>query len=383
MFGNYGPAWKCHRKLFTKALRQYLTDIPLIERRVTAQAKKLIQFIEERDGKPFDPAECLRRAVADVICGIAFGEGFDTTNPDLKRLLKLNLDFIANTDDTQLVAFLDFFPFGNCLPIKAYDRCIKPFCEMFEIIRKISKQRRMNFDPAKPVRDLMSGLLHAKHEAVCEGDEEKISLLDDDYIINTIQDMFLAGHGTISTTLRWMMAFLVKHPNFQEDIQRQLDEVVGDRNPLLHDRPSLPLIHATILETLRVGNVVPLAVAHVTIVDTTLCGYKVPKDTIVFADTESVHMDPEYWKDPTVFDPYRHLDQHGELVTHHKGNFYPFGAGHRGCAGEPLAKVEMFLFVSWLLHKFTFVAEDHHPPNLKGAFIQFPSPYKIRAIKRK
>lgn len=152
---------------------------------------------------------------------------------------------------------------------------------------------------------------------------------------------------------------------------------------MLHDRPSLPLIHATILETLRVGNVVPLAVAHVTLADTTLCGYKVPKDTIVFADTESVHLDPEYWKDPTVFDPYRHLDEHGKLVAHHKGNFYPFGAGHRGCAGEPLAKVEMFLFVSWLLHKFTFVAEERHPPNLKGAFIQFPSPYKIRAIIRK
>lgn len=132
--------------------------------------------------------------------------------------MKLNSDFIANTDDTQLVAFLDFFPLGDCLPIKAYDRCIKPFYEMFEIIGRILKQRRVNFDPAKPVRDLMSGLLHAKHEAECEGDEEKISLLSDDYIINTIQDMFLAGHGTISTTLRWMIAFLVNHPKFQEDI---------------------------------------------------------------------------------------------------------------------------------------------------------------------
>ena len=383
MFGNYGPAWKCHRKLFTRALRQYLSDIPLIERRVTAQAKKLIKFMEEQGGKPFDPAECLRGAVADVICGIAFGEDYDTTNPDLKRLLKLNTDFIANTDDTQLVAFLDFFPFGNCLPLKAYDRCIKPFDEMFEIIRKLLKQRRVDFDPAQPVRNLMSGLLLAQHEAVCEDDEEKISLLSDDYIINTIQDMFLAGHGTISTTLRWLVAFLVSHPKLQDDIQCQLHEVVGDRVPLLHDRPSLSLIHATILEALRVANVVPLAVAHVTLADTTLCGYRVPKDTIVFADTESVHMDPGCWKDPAMFNPYRHLDKHGKLVTHRKANFFPFGAGSRGCAGKPLAKVELFLFVSWLLHRFTFVAEDRHPPNLEGAFIQFPSPYKIRTIKRR
>lgn len=384
MFGTHGLAWKCHRKLVTKTLRQHLSDTPLIERRVAEQAEKLLQFLEGHDGKPFDPTECLRHAVADVICGIVFGEGFDTTNPDLKKLLKLHTDFLANTNDTQLVAFLEFFPFGNCLPIKAYDRCIKPFYEMFEIIRKILKQRRVNFDPAQPVSDVMSGLLRAKHEVVCEGEEEKISLLSDDYIVNTIQDMFLAGHGTTSTALRWVVAFLVNHPKIQEDIQRQLDEEVGDRSPLLPDRSSLPLIHATILETLRVGNVVPLAVAHVTLADTTLCGYRVPKDTIVFADTESVHMDPECWKDPTIFNPFRHLDAHGKLVTRHKGSFFPFGAGHRGCAGEPLAKVEMFLFVSWLLHKFTFVSENRHPPNVTGGgFIQFPSPYKIRAIKRK
>lgn len=93
MFGNYGPAWKCHRKLFTKALRQYLTDIPLIERRVKAQAEKLVRFMEGQGGKPFDPEECLKRAVADVIWGIAFGEGFDTTNQDLKKTFETKLGF--------------------------------------------------------------------------------------------------------------------------------------------------------------------------------------------------------------------------------------------------------------------------------------------------
>ena len=87
MFSN-GHTWKFHRKLFTTALRQYLSDIPLIESRVSTQAKKLVQFTEEQDGKPFDPADCLIRSVADVISGITFGEGYDTTNPDLKKALE-------------------------------------------------------------------------------------------------------------------------------------------------------------------------------------------------------------------------------------------------------------------------------------------------------
>ena len=129
----------------------------------------------------------------------------------------------------------------------------------------------------------------------------------------------------------------------------------------------------------------PLAVPHVTLTDTTLCGYHVPKDTVVFADTESVHLEPNCWDDPTVFNPYLHIDKEGNLVNN-PGNFFPLGAGRRVCVGEALTKVELFLFLSWMLQKFTFAAEENgHPPNLKGLFrgVQFPVPYKIRAIKRK
>ena len=67
IFGNYGPGWKLHRKLLTTALRQYLSDIPLIESRVNTQAEKLVLSMEKQQGQPFDPADCLMRAVADVI----------------------------------------------------------------------------------------------------------------------------------------------------------------------------------------------------------------------------------------------------------------------------------------------------------------------------
>jgi len=385
VFGNYGPAWKFHRKLFTTALRQYLSDIPLIERRVSTQAEKLVHFMEEQNGKPFDPADCLQRAVADVICGITFGEGCDTTNPDLKELLKLNVDLVANTDDAQLVTVLDNFAFAKYLPLKAYDRLLKPALEMYDIIRKFLKERKETFHPEDPVHDLISGLLHAKHKAERESNEMQAAFLSDDYFVNTIEDMFAAGYETTSTTMKWAIAFLVNYPKYQEDIQLELDEVLGGRNPGLEDRTNLPLIHATIMETLRVGNVAPLAVPHFTLTDTTLCGYRVPKDTIVFADTESVHLDPKCWENPTKFNPYHHIDENGKLNTN-QGNFYPFGAGRRVCAGEPLAKVELFLFLSWMLQKFTFIAEeDGRPPSLKGMYsgTQFPVPYKIRAIKRK
>ena len=226
------------------------------------------------------------------------------------------------------------------------------------------REREKTFDPSQPVEDLISGLFHAKHDAECETHEDKAALLSEDYFVNTMEDMFAAGYETTSTTMKWAIAFLVNYPKYQDDVQRQIDEVVGDRSPSLDDRSNLPLIQAIIIETLRVGNIAPQAVPHVTLTDTTLSGYRVPKDTIVLADTESVHLDPKYWSNPTEFNPYRHIDEDGKLLTN-QGNIYPFGAGRRVCAGEPLAKVALFLFLSWMLQKFKFVAEeDGHPPNL-------------------
>ena len=120
-FGDYGPAWRFHRKLFTTALRQYLSDVPVIDNRVSAQAEKLVKFMDDQHGKPFDPADYLMRGVADVICGITFGEGYDTAHPDLNRLLKLCEHVVKNKDIAHFVTLLDFFPFTKHLPIKAYD----------------------------------------------------------------------------------------------------------------------------------------------------------------------------------------------------------------------------------------------------------------------
>ena len=83
--------------------------------------------------------------------------------------------------------------------------------------------------------------------------------------------MFLADYEATSTTLRWILTFLVQYPKYQEDTQRQMDQVIGDRRPsLANDRNNLPLVQAAILEALRVGSMVPIAVPHVALTDTTL-----------------------------------------------------------------------------------------------------------------
>lgn len=61
-------------------------------------------------------------------------------------------------------------------------------------------------------------------------------------------------------------------------------------------------------------------------------------------------MDEELWEDPEEFNPNRFLDASGAL---NKPDYWmPFGAGRRMCLGDILAKQELFLFFTSLVHCF-------------------------------
>ena len=338
--GNYGPAWRFHRKLFMTAVRQYLSDQKLVEDRISEQAMSLMQYFEDQNGNDFDPGKIFMESVANVICRITFGKHFDSSHPDFEELLKLNNEAFTDIEASNQIFVLDFFPIAKYLPFRAYKLVQKSTDRIFEILRQQLKIQENEFDPNAEIGSLVEGLLKERIAAANEvGAEERASILSDDYMINSMGDMFSAGYETTSTTLRWAIAYLVHHPECQRDVQSQLDDVVGrDRMPGLDDRPKLPLVLATIMETLRLGNVAEVAIPHYTLSDTTLAGYRVPKDTVVMTNLMAVHLDPSLWENPNSFDPRRHIDSDGQLITN-SGNFLPFSAGRRVCAGEALAKV--------------------------------------------
>ena len=138
------------------------------------------------------------------------------------------------------------------------------------------------------------------------------------------------------------------------------------------------------MESQRLGNVAEATLPHSARKDTTLCGYRIPKDTAIMVDLVALHLNPSCWENPDQFNPYRHIDSNGQLITN-QGNWLPFSAGRRVCAGEPLAKIELFLFLTIMLHEYTFLPEEGKPPpSLEGERVSThaPKPYKIRVTKR-
>merc|ERR1719414_2893068 len=73
-----------------------------------------------------------------------------------------------------------------------------------------------------------------------------------------LMDLFLAGGETSATTLAWSVVHMVRHPDVQEKVHAELDNVLGsDLSPKLQDRPNLPYTEATLMEVQRISNIAP------------------------------------------------------------------------------------------------------------------------------
>ena len=93
--------------------------------------------------------------------------------------------------------------------------------------------------------------------------------------------LYLAGVGTTSSILYYLISVLATHPAIQEEAHEHVVDVIGVRKPSLKDRFTIPYVESMILEILRLMSHVPVAIPHMTRTDTTLQGYEIPKGTQV------------------------------------------------------------------------------------------------------
>lgn len=68
---------------------------------------------------------------------------------------------------------------------------------------------------------------------------------------------------TIKSSLLWMIVFMLRNPDVKKRVQDELDNIIGrGRLPTIEDMSKLPYTETTILETLRMSSIVPLATTH-------------------------------------------------------------------------------------------------------------------------
>ncbi|KAK7901913.1 hypothetical protein WMY93_018682 [Mugilogobius chulae] len=189
--------------------------------------------------------------------------------------------------------------------------------------------------------------------------------LEKDFVTPIVADVFGASQDTLSTALHWIILLMIKFPELQQRLQKEVDAVVGrDRLPALEDQPRLPYVMAFIYEVMRFTSFVPLTIPHATTADTSISGFPVPKNTVIFINQWSINHDPKTWDRPEDFNPLRFLTEDGALNKDLTGSVLIFSLGKRRCIGEELSKLELFLFTTLIAHQCNIHPDPSKPPSM-------------------
>ncbi|XP_035686681.1 cytochrome P450 2U1-like [Branchiostoma floridae] len=374
----YGPKLKEHRKFAMMSLRDFGVGKRSLEGKILEEARGLGDEICKTEGRPFCISQMMQNAVSNVICSIVFGRRYEYDDMAFKDLLNAINGVFSRSF---AVIFAQVFRPMRILPgvRKPFQKLKRNQAKLINHIRDRIKEHEDTFDP-KDIRDFIDAfLLESKKR---QGDENSTFTEQEHAAI--VYQLFVAGTDTTSTTLRWALLYMILHPDIQEKVQQEIDSVLGpNQEPAMAHRSQMPFTEATLAEVSRLASVTPMTIPHGTSNDTAFRGYNIPKNTSVTVNIWSVHHDPNLWPEPDKFDPTRFLNDEGKYVK--RNEVLAFSIGRRVCLGEQLARMELFLFFTSLLQRFTFKLPEGAPkPSEKGihAALHHPVPFKLIAEPR-
>ncbi|KAF2302075.1 hypothetical protein GH714_032346 [Hevea brasiliensis] len=209
------------------------------------------------------------------------------------------------------------FPFN--IPGTAYHRSIENRKKLTTFLERVLRERKSSAE--KSEEDILNQTLD---------DMEKEEFITDEFIIQILFGGLFAIAESIPITITLLFKFLSAHPSVLEELTNEQEKILKNRkgsdSPSItwDDYKSMTFTIQVINETLRMGNIAP-GLLRRTIRDVHYKGIW----TIMLL-TSASNLNPELYKDPLEFNPWRWKDLDSQTISK---SFTPFGGGTRQCAG--------------------------------------------------
>ena len=393
-FGDSGPLHDRKKKLGTRALHAVFSDVNRFNTLAQQETERLCNALTESTCEAIDLTAHLKSLVVNFAFRLVFGDNIKRDySVAFESLMNKSTDFVENNAVINLLDFLPWLHFAlrkYCEALKASVKELIDFVGNVYNLQRHTDVKEAGVNVAASLDKIIKDevLNTEKHDTKRGNKAQAAEMpLDEDAVVTMIADLFGAGIETVSTTLSWAVLLILSHPGLQDDLQAELEREIGtDRLPTLQDRARLPLLQATVLEVLRKATVTPLALPHYATEDSTVAGYYISKGTTVVVNLWAVNHDPKHFHDPEVFNPYRFLDEDGQVLVSQQAFSLPFSTGGRRCLGATLAKAELFMFLGCMLQRLNlYLPTDNEALNLEGKFglTLKPYPYKVHVHPRK
>ncbi|ELK03497.1 Cholesterol side-chain cleavage enzyme, mitochondrial [Pteropus alecto] len=163
---------------------------------------------------------------------------------------------------------------------------------------------------------------------------ENNKLLFEDIKAN-VTELLAGGVDTTSMTLQWHLYEMARSLTVQEMLR---EEVLAARRQAGEDMNRMLQLHP-----------ISVTLQRYLVNDLVLQDYMIPAKTLVQVSTYTLGRDPNFFLNPSKFDPTRWLGKNKDL-THFR--HLAFGWGIRQCVGRRIAEVEMTLFLIHILENF-------------------------------
>ena len=284
-----------------------------------------------------DMQHLIHALAIDIIGITTFGQSFhvvENGSHPLPSRLKQSLKIAGLM---QLIPWIRKVPF---LPTR------DPYVDSFTY--NIVNERRNQLNSVCS-QDLLQKLVTASSDV--PGSDFRTSDVQDESVV-----MLTAGSETTANAELFTLIMLLKHPAAMKRLVEEVDHWYSPEDPnretdCSYSQTGMTYLQACIDETMRLIPGQATGSPRETAKNETVLGYRIPKGTTVFPNTQEGQMQ-EFWDQPQKFVPERWLDIYTAGPTHNLP-YWPFSSGSRVCIGKPFAFQEMHLTLVTLLRSFT------------------------------
>ncbi|KAL7991081.1 hypothetical protein Chor_014511, partial [Crotalus horridus] len=362
-----GHIWKQQQHIAITSLRKLGLGKKSIEHQMEDTAQTLVEFFRQKKFAPED-------------------ENFQKLTQAIRILLNFTGDFYHVIYDL-FPWLMNYFPGPHKKALASVDLIltfVKQEIEKHKESHCLHEPQDfidyylLQMEKESCVESIVIFIFHFKH--LSRNDPK--STYNEENLAQCIFDFFAAGTETSFATLKWAPLLLTHHPDIQEKVQKEIEDVFGLLGSISYqDRKKLPYTNAVIHEMQHVKYILLFGLPRQSTKDVKMRGYHIPKGSFIIPDLRSVLLDPEQWETPEEFNPNHFLDKDGKFIEWEE--FLPFGIGQHACVGQQLARIEIFIFLTSLLRAFSFrlpegVKELNEAPIVKISM--HPYPYKLCAI---
>ncbi|KAL0339005.1 UNVERIFIED_CONTAM: Phenylalanine N-monooxygenase CYP79D16 [Sesamum angustifolium] len=350
-----GHQWKKMRRIIVSEVLSPALHQRLYEKRCE-EADHLVRHVYNQSQNPHAKGLVNVRVAAQHYCGNVarklvfskrfFGVGTEDGGPGMEEKEHVDglftiLKYLYGFSPADHLPWLEVFDLDGCKRIiKDAIQSVRKY-EDPEIDQRVVMWQQGTKKTEEDILDVLINLKDSKNNHLLSIQELKAQ----------ITEIMLAAVDNPSNAVEWALAEMINQPD------------ILDR-PVKNWIKSLNYIKACVKEAFRLHPIAAFNLPHVSMKETTVGGYFIPKNSHVLLSRRGLGRNPRIWEDPLVYKPERHIvNKDSEVVLmDHDLRMISFSIGRRGCPAVLLGSTTATILLARLIQGFSW----NPPPNTPG-----------------